>query len=216
MGAADPKLPESTSPAESVERAKSSARRRRTPNRGDTPFDRLVREALSSGQLARVTGLRGAANHVAASHLIRAHGDHPVVYVTPHSRASDAASSALSALLGERDDLSRLHVFPRHDTLPFDRFSPQPFLVSQRMEVLHRLDQWSAPSEEREAAPIIVTTRSALALRLPSRTALRGATHRISVGDSLDRDLLVTRLVGVGYQRMALVEEPGEIGRAHV
>jgi transcription-repair coupling factor (superfamily II helicase) len=204
VSAADPK-------SESTEPTDSPTPRRRATRRGDTPFDRFVREALAEGKLARITGLRGAANRVAASHLIRAHGDHPVVYITPHSRASDAAMLALSGLLGEREDLSRLHAYPRHDTLPFDRFSPQSYLVSQRMEILHRLDRWAQPDPERGEAPIIVTTLSALSQRLPSRIQLRAATHRISVGDSLDRDLLVARLVGVGYQRMALVEEPGEV-----
>jgi transcription-repair coupling factor (superfamily II helicase) len=186
-------------------------KRRRSPGRGDTPFDRFARERLAKRDLARLTGLRGAANRVAAAHLIRAHGDHPVLYVTPHSRASDAASAALRGLLGEREDSSRLHVYPRHDTLPFDRFSPQPYLVSQRMEVLHRLDRWAEADPERGEAPIIVTTRAALSLRLPSRQQLRAATRRVCVGDQLDRDLLVAQLVGVGYQRQALVEEPGEV-----
>ena len=183
--------------------------RRASPRRGDTPFDRFVREEREGGRLARLTGLRGAANRVAASHLIRAHGDRPVLYVTPHSRAADAAALALRGLLGEREDATRIRAFPRHDTLPFDRFSPQPFLVSQRMEILHRLDQSLLGSDE--TSPIIIAPRSALALRVPSRQTLRASTQRISVADSLDRDLLVARLVGLGYQRMALVEEPGEV-----
>lgn len=219
---------------------KTNEKKRRAPRRGDTPFDRFLRETRAMGPLARLTGLRGAAQRVAASHLIRAHGDRPVLYVTPHSRASDAAIAALRGLLGEREDRSRLRAFPRHDTLPFDRFSPQPFLVSQRMAVLHRLLQ-SAPDAATDAAtdagagtagaagpsagsgggpaggpngetaPIVVASRSALAHRLPTRARLRAATRRVSVGEALDRDELVARLVGVGYQRMALVEEPGEV-----
>ena len=124
--------------------------------RGDTPFDRFLREEREGGQLTRLTGLRGAANHVAASHLIRAHGRRPVLYVTAHSRAADAAALALRGLLGEREDATRIRAFPRHDTLPFDRFSPQPFLVSQRMEILHLLDQHLIGSEE--PAPIIIAS----------------------------------------------------------
>jgi transcription-repair coupling factor (superfamily II helicase) len=183
--------------------------RRRTLKRGDTPFDRLVR-AEPRGTLRRLTGLRGASMRVAAAHLIRAAGDAPVLYVTPHSRAADAAILALRGMLGEREEASRIRPFPRHDTLPFDRFSPQPFLVSQRMEVLHRLDQ-AALGDTTEPAPIVVAPRSALALRLPSRELLRRATRRISVGEEIDRDGLVAGLVAVGYQRMALVEEPGEV-----
>ena len=193
------------------------SKRRRPLGRGDTPFDRFLREHREAGTLRRLTGLRGASNRVAASHLIRAWRDRPVLYVTPHSRASDTAILALRGLLGERPEASRIHSFPRHDTLPFDRFSPQPFLVSQRMQVLHRLierpssDTTRRPGTAPDPDPIIVAPRSALALRVPSRQDLRKATERISVGESVDRDALVTRLVGRGYQRMALVEEPGEV-----
>jgi transcription-repair coupling factor (superfamily II helicase) len=193
------------------------AKRRRAPRRGETPFDRFLREARTEQSLTRLTGLRGASNRVAASHLIRAHGERVVVYVTPHSRAADAAIVALRGFLGERDGESRIRAFPRHDTLPFDRFSPQPFLVSQRMEVLHRLDEAAraaageAIARPDEGPPIVVAPRSALSLRVPSRDVLRQSTHRISVGETLDRDVLVSRLVGLGYQRMALVEEPGEV-----
>ena len=200
-----------------VSEEQAPAKRRRSPRRGETPFDRFVRDARAQQTLGRLTGLRGASNRVAASHLIRAHGERVVVYITPHSRAADAAIVALRGFLGERDGESRIRAFPRHDTLPFDRFSPQPFLVSQRMEVLHRLDEAAraaageAVAAADEAPPVIVAPRSALSLLVPARTVLRQSTQRISVGDSLDRDALVARLVGLGYQRMALVEEPGEV-----
>jgi len=199
------------------------ARPRRAPKRGDTPFDRALREARDGGALARVTGLRGASARVAASHLIRAHGDRPVLYVTADSRAADAAREALRGLLGERDDDSRLRAFPRHDTLPFDRFSPQPFVVAQRMEVLHRLDVARGPDRPAAATraadgdapderpPIVVAPASALSLRVPARRLLRASTVRIAIGEALDRDELVGRLVAIGYQRMALVEEAGEV-----
>jgi transcription-repair coupling factor (superfamily II helicase) len=189
----------------------SPLRRRRTTPRGDTPFDGLLREAGATEPKAilRLTGLRGSANRAAACHLIRAHGDRPVLYITAHSRAADAAGLALQGMLGERPDQSRIRPFPRHDSLPFDRFSPQPFLVGQRMEVLHRLDQ--GQQEQAETAPIVIAPLAALALRVPSRAQLRGATLRVSLGDSLDRDEIAARLIGQGYQRMALVEESGEI-----
>jgi transcription-repair coupling factor (superfamily II helicase) len=201
--------------------AGADAKRRRSAARGDTPFDRFVRSLREEGNLSRLTGLRGASNRVAASHLIRSHGDRPVLYLTADSRAADAATVALRGMLGEREDESRIRNFPRHDTLPFDRFSPQPFLVSQRMEVLHRLDQVQQhfPKSRQgrrqntvdEAPPIIIAPLAALALHVPSRRLLRASTLRISVADSLDRDVLAARLVGQGYQRMALVEEPGEV-----
>ncbi len=98
----------STESAEATE-PNSPAKRRRTPKRGDTPFDRFVREQGVS-HLRRLTGLRGAANRFAASHLIRAAEGAPVLYITPHPRAADAALIALRGLLGA--------VSYTHPTLP--------------------------------------------------------------------------------------------------
>ena len=92
--------------------ATSEKKRRRPIKRGDTPFDRFARDLLARRDIRRITGLRGAAPRVAASHLIRAHGEHPVLYITAHSRAIDSAVPSLQGLLGEREESSRLRVFP--------------------------------------------------------------------------------------------------------
>jgi len=42
---------------------------------------------------------------------------------------------------GSAADDRRTRAFPRHDTLPYDRFSPQGFVIAQRMDVLYR---WAA------------------------------------------------------------------------
>jgi transcription-repair coupling factor (superfamily II helicase) len=186
------------------------ARRRRPARRGDTPLDEALRRHPERGRSLRLSGLRGGADRVAAAHLIRAHAGRAVLYVTADSRAADAAAAALAGLLGEREDATRIRSFPHHDTLPFDRFSPQPFIVGQRMDVLHRLGRLGDESDD-ASAPIVVAPRAALARRVPSRGLLRAATERVSVGQAIDRDALVGRLVARGYQRMALVEEQGEI-----
>ena len=86
----------------------------------------------------RITGLRGAARGVVGAHLVRAHGERPVLFVTPTAKAADAFVADLRAALGEPAEGGRVREFPRHDTHPYERFSPQPFLVAQRMDVLYR------------------------------------------------------------------------------
>jgi transcription-repair coupling factor (superfamily II helicase) len=157
----------------------------------------------------RVTGLRGAARAVAVAHLARAHADRPVLVIVPTAKDGDAFFADLACALGIADDSGRLRPFPRYDTQPYERFSPQPFVVAQRMDVLYR---WLAsPPERTGPAPIVVAPWTALAPRVPTRDFVRGRSVHLEIGQTLDRDALVATLVAAGYARMPLVEERGEL-----
>ncbi len=99
---------------------------------------------------ARIVGLRGAARAVAVAHLARAHGNRPVLVLVPTAKAGDAFVEDLQAALGESPEEGRLRAFPRYDTQPYERFSPQPFLVAQRMDVLYR---WLSCPKPTKGAP---------------------------------------------------------------
>ena len=83
-------------------------------------------------------GLRGAAGAAVTAQLVRAHGNRPVLVLVPTSKDADRFLEDLRATLGEPAVGGRVRMFPRHDTQPYERFSPQPFLVAQRMDVLYR------------------------------------------------------------------------------
>ncbi|MGH0029141.1 MAG: transcription-repair coupling factor [Myxococcota bacterium] len=108
-----------------------------------------------------------------------------------------------------------MRAFPRYDTQPYERFSPQPFLVAQRMDLLYRWLASPAPGPDvpvsSEPAPIAVAPWTALAPRVPTRGFVRGRAVHLEVGQTLDRDALVETLVSAGYARMPLVEERGEL-----
>ncbi|MFP6641899.1 MAG: hypothetical protein VCC04_16770, partial [Myxococcota bacterium] len=159
----------------------------------------------------RLTGLRGASRAVVAAELIRAHEDRPALIMAPSSKQSDALADDLRSVLGREQCAKRLRTFPRHDTLPYDRFSPQPFLVTARMEVLYRwwLDSASGAAAD-QPAPIVVTDWTALAVRVPARELLERHVQEVAVGQTLDRDAWLKGLERAGYQRMPLVEERGE------
>ncbi len=161
-----------------------------------------------------LTGLRGGARAAVIAELVRAQGERPVLCLAPSSKAGDALLEDLRSMLGETSVESRLRAFPRHDTPPFDRFSPQPFVVAQRMDVLYRLlAAAGAPGSvaAREPAPVVVAPWTALAVRVPSRESVRSRSVHLELGQSIDRDALVETLLGAGYSRMPLVEERGEL-----
>jgi transcription-repair coupling factor (superfamily II helicase) len=193
----------------------------------ETALDRVVERVMARSGALRLTGLRGAARAVLVAHLARAQGERPLLVVVPSSKACDAFVEDLRAVLGEPED-GRVRPFPRHDTHPYERFSPQPFVVTQRMDVLYRLLASAgprpaatqgrpgrlareAPRSWVEPAPVVVTPWTALAVRVPSREALRARSVHLEVGLGVDRDALVETLLAAGYQRMPLVEERGEL-----
>jgi transcription-repair coupling factor (superfamily II helicase) len=177
-------------------------------------LDDVVARVMRREAAVHLVGLRGAARAVAIAHLVRAHGDRPVLVLVPTAKSSDAVVEDLRSALGEGETGGRVRVFPRHDTQPYERFSPQPFLVAQRMDVLYRWLATPAPGEARpgdEPAPVVVAPWTALALRVPSRDDVRARSVHLEVGQTVDRDALVEVLLAAGYSRMPLVEERGEL-----
>ncbi|RIL04981.1 MAG: transcription-repair coupling factor [Proteobacteria bacterium] len=174
--------------------------------------DLLARVAARTGAV-RVTGLRGSARAWAGAQLVREHSPEETprvaLFVAPDAKSADALAEDLRVLLGEPlpEEGGRVHPFPRPDTLPFDRFSPQPFVVAQRMDVLHRL----ATAAREQEHLVVVAPITALALRVPSRDALAAHTIALAIGQWIDREALVASLVANGYARMPIVEERGEL-----
>ncbi|MEE8580036.1 MAG: transcription-repair coupling factor [Myxococcota bacterium] len=171
----------------------------------------LAGKAMQRDGPLRITGLRGAARALVGAELVRAHRDRPVLILSADSRASDLFLADLCTSLGGEERPRRVFSFPRHDTLPYDRFSPQPFLVVQRMGVLYRWLSAQSASREGEPGPVVVAPWTALARRVPSRRLLASRCSELRVGQSLDRDEFVASLIGAGYARMPLVEERGEV-----
>ena len=158
------------------------------------------------------SGLRGAARAVVGARLVEAHAGVPALFLAPTAKEADALLEDLRTALGEPppEEGGRVRPYPRHDTGPYDRFSPQAFVTAQRMDVLHRLLA-ATGGDGSEAPPVVVAPWTALLLRVPARSVVRERSVRLGVGDNIDRDALVATLVGAGYARQPLVEERGEI-----
>ncbi|MEE3325750.1 MAG: transcription-repair coupling factor [Myxococcota bacterium] len=160
----------------------------------------------------RLTGLRGSSGARLTAELIRAHPDQPALILAPAAKRCDALLDDLRSHLGSELSSERLFTFPRHDTLPYDRFSPQPFLITARLNVLYRwLECGSGEKNASGPAPIVVTDWTALSNRVPSRETFAQHIQRFHVGQTLDRESWLNDIHQAGYQRMPLVEEKGEV-----
>ena len=131
----------------------------------------------------------------------RAH-DGPLLAITRDNQAAHQLASDLHTLLGGDAALPVLN-FPDWETLPYDRFSPHPEIVSQRLATLHRL-----PALERGA--IVIVPVQTLMQRLAPLSYVVGNTFDMRVGQKLDLDAEKRRLEAAGYRNVPQVFDPGD------
>ncbi len=93
---------------------------------------------------------------------------------------------------------------PAWDCLPYDRASPSPVIVAERIATLTRL------LDPPPGLRVVLTTVNALVQRVPPRLVFIGATLDITAGGEIAPERLVGFLEANGYGRADTVMEPGE------
>jgi len=123
-----------------------------------------------------------------------------VLHVTRDDARMERLAEALAFVMPEAEILR----FPAWDCLPYDRVSPNPMLVSERIATLARLvDKQTKPR-------IVLTTVNALVQRVPPRAVFAGASMALKTGGDVKPELLAAFLEANGYGRAGTVMEPGE------
>jgi transcription-repair coupling factor (superfamily II helicase) len=130
----------------------------------------------------------------------RAESSGPVLHVC----RDDARMARLAEALAFFAPHAEVLRFPAWDCLPYDRVSPNPEIVSERVATLTRL-------AERATAPrILLSTVNALVQKLPPRAAFSGVTMALRRGGRVDPQKLAEFLEANGYHRTGTVMEHGE------
>lgn len=106
------------------------------------------------------------------------------------------------ALCSPAGEAHVLH-FPSWDTLPYDVFSPNPELVSERMQFLHRL------STVKEKAVLVMPVQN-LMQRLPDKNFINGRSLHIQLNEVFDLHRWRALFEKNGYVHVAEVREAGE------
>jgi transcription-repair coupling factor (superfamily II helicase) len=121
-----------------------------------------------------------------------------------HAARDDARMARLAeALEFFAPDIEVLRI-PAWDCLPYDRVSPNPELVSERIASLIRLID--APGKRR----IVLTTVNAMVQRVAPRHVFRDSSRVLKVGGTVKPEELAGFLEANGYGRAGTVMEPGE------
>nr|WP_255568779.1 transcription-repair coupling factor [Neoroseomonas alba] len=130
----------------------------------------------------------------------RAETDAPVVHVC----RDDARMARMAEAIGFFAPEVELLRFPAWDCLPYDRVSPNPEIVAERVATLTRLLE--APKRPR----ILLTTVNALAQKVPPPATFAGATLHLEKGGRVQPEALTAFLEANGYHRTGTVMEHGE------
>ena len=124
-----------------------------------------------------------------------------------HVARDDARMARLAEALAFFHPGVECLAMPAWDCIPYDRVSPNPVLVSQRMETLTRLAAADAPPAQ---GRIVLTTVNAVLQRVPARATLADAQITLAPRTRIDLEGLIGYLERNGYTRSGTVNEPGE------
>lgn len=122
-----------------------------------------------------------------------------------HIARDDRRLSALQNQLKFFAPDLRVISFPAWDTVPYDRSSPKPEIVAERITALAKL---ALPN--RTAATVVITTVNAILQHVPPRETIRSHLKQIAPGQRIDLNRFIKRLTLAGYSRTGTVMEPGE------
>lgn len=148
--------------------------------------------------------------------ILSEHTKRPVVLVTGKASRAEALYRELLFFSEKAGPPLALLPFPAWETLPFERLSPFPTLVGERITTLFRLTQMSgigpvqAADEEGNNRAVIITTARALMQRVMPAHPLSEHGFSIAQGDQLDLTAFRIFLATAGYYPAAQVSEPGE------
>ncbi|MBN5021832.1 transcription-repair coupling factor [Stenotrophomonas maltophilia] len=134
------------------------------------------------------------------SQAARAH-DAPLLVIARDNHGANQLEADLQTLLGG-DPALPVVAFPDWETLPYDRFSPHPDIISQRLSALHRL-----PALKRGLVIVPVQT---LLQQLAPRSYVIGGSFNLKVGQRLDLEAEKRRLESAGYRNVPQVMDPGD------
>jgi transcription-repair coupling factor (superfamily II helicase) len=130
-----------------------------------------------------------------------------VLAITATAREAEDLASALGSLLPNPHGAA---YFPAWETLPHERLSPRSDTSGRRLAVLRRLVKPDADDPRSGPLQVVATPiRSVLQPLVGGLGELEPV--RLDIGDQAELEDVVTRLVEIGYARVDLVTNRGEI-----
>jgi transcription-repair coupling factor (superfamily II helicase) len=147
------------------------------------------------------TGLHGSSRGLALAQAALQHTG-PLLVVTRDARSAQELLEETRFYLDPAARDCPVILFPDWESLPYDRFSPHPDIISTRLLTLYQL-----PELKRG---IVLASATALAHRLAPPAFVAGHTFLLKKGAVLLPEAFRGRLTQAGYRAVTQVMEPGE------
>jgi transcription-repair coupling factor (superfamily II helicase) len=147
-----------------------------------------------------VSGLAGSARAFVLAQLFL-QLERPLLVVLPEQEGAEALRDDLEAILGP----GRVPYLPEFETSPYDVRSPHLSILDARLSALSHL--LLGPRG------VLVTTARSLATQVVAPEVLRRGILALAEGDPMDTDDLSHWLADLGYRRVPMVEEQGDVAR---
>lgn len=125
----------------------------------------------------------------------------PIVVIVSSSKDGRRVCDELRFFLGSEAPV--VQYFPPYNLLPYKFLTSDSETAANRIRVLYNLVNQGVP-------PVIVTTIDGLMKKTLPRASLCGYAELIMTGEEVDREKLIEKLEAGGYERAAIVEEPGD------
>jgi transcription-repair coupling factor (superfamily II helicase) len=125
----------------------------------------------------------------------------PIFLIVPSLKQAQRLIGDLQYFL--KRHASAALVFPPYNLLPFKFLSYHNETAARRIATLYQ-------SMTNETPSILVTTAGALLQKIIPRKALSSYAELIMIGEEIERDFLIEKLISGGYVHSTIVEEPGD------
>jgi len=150
-----------------------------------------------------IAGLPEGADALVLAELALTTGGQDILHVARDGQRLERLQDGLRFFAPQREIL----VFPAWDCLPYDRLSPHPDIVAERLETLVRL---ATPKKPGAPARIVLASVGAALQRVPPCSLYTEAAVVLRKGEAVDVAWLTAFLGENGYGRSETVMEPGE------
>jgi len=172
------------------------------------PLAKSPAERLKAGRPLTLAGVPDGAEGLVIADLARAIAagkNAPAISVAVVCRDGARMAAASRALSFFVPDIEVLE-FPAWDCLPYDRVSPHPAVVAQRVMTLAR----RARVTGREHPAVLLTTVNAVLQRVPERAVIAKQSLSVAPGNVAPMANIIQWLELNGFNRAATVREAGD------
>ncbi|MFT3672129.1 transcription-repair coupling factor [Aestuariivirga sp.] len=145
-------------------------------------------------------GLPGGLEAAVLPEMVTAAGTRGLIHVC----IDDQSLALLAEQLAFFAPTLRILRFPAWDCLPYDRVSPSPDIIAQRLATLAEL------ARPLQAPTLVLTTVNAMLMRTVGSEVVREASWSAAPGQRVDGNQLTAFLADNGYSRTGTVVDPGD------